>query len=229
MNKLLQILSLAAIAAVVTVGCAKKPKLNLTHLRETPQTDVNALANNGDTGEPLFTGAGFDPSGAGNGNVGNGGDDLNGANGANGTNGANGGASGWQNMNASLQTGGDAANFLLNGKDWKDRIYFDYNKIAIKPDQRTVLDSLAAYLNANPKAAVVIEGHADQRGTEEYNRALSERRAISIRDYLENLGIARARMLTIGYGEDKPVVPNASSESEYRLNRRGQFLVGDKK
>ena len=229
---------MAAVAAVVSVGCAKAPKLNLTHLRETPQNDANALAtNNGDTSEPLFTGAGFDPSGADNGNGFNGGNGINGGNDVNGINGGNGGAQGnggataggWQEMTTSLQAGGDAANFLANSKDWKDRIYFDYNKIAIKPDQRYVLDVLAAYLSSNPKAAVVIEGHADQRGTEEYNRALSERRAISIRDYLENLGVARDRMLTIGYGEDKPVIPNASSESEYRLNRRGQFLIGDKK
>ena len=222
MNKLLKTLSLAAVAALLTVGCAKKPKLNLTHLRESPQnTNDSALfGNNGETGEPMFTGAGFDPSGADNGNGnGNGGDNGNGAV-------ANGG---WQDMTTSLQAGGDAANFLANGKEWKDRIYFDYNKISIKPDQRYVLDVLAAYLSSNPKTAIVIEGHADQRGTEEYNRALSERRAISIRDYLENLGVTRDRMLTIGYGEDKPVVPNASSESEYRLNRRGQFLVGDKK
>ena len=134
-------------------------------------------------------------------------------------------------MGAAVALDSAAQNFLANGtaQTWSDRVYFDFNKSDIRASERPVLDAVAAFLAANPNKVLVIEGHTDQRGTEEYNRSLSERRAMALRDYIANMGVARNRMMTIGYGEDKPVVARPTSESEYRLNRRGQFLIGDKK
>ena len=72
----------------------------------------------------------------------------------------------------------------------------------------------------------MIEGHCDERGSDEYNRSLSERRSLAVKDYLASLGVNAARMRTVSYGEDRPDVPNARTEQEHQLNRRAQFLVG---
>ncbi|NLZ62585.1 MAG: OmpA family protein, partial [Lentisphaerae bacterium] len=69
----------------------------------------------------------------------------------------------------------------------------------------------------------------DERGSDEYNRGLSERRALSVWEYLQTLGVAGDRMKTVSYGEDRPVVANATSESEHQQNRRAEFLLGTKK
>ena len=75
-----------------------------------------------------------------------------------------------------------------------------------------------------PSAAVQVEGHCDERGTEEYNRALGERRALAAREALIGLGIASDRVDTISYGEDKPAVPG-HNESAWSKNRRGAFVL----
>ena len=203
--------SLAVAVALMTAGCAKTPKLNLIELRN----NGAEIANNADTGKEPFNGVGFDP-----------------ANNANSpeflpADGANNG--GWGSMNAPVAGDDPAANFLANASAWNKKVYFEYNRHEIKASERPVLDELAKYLTDNPKKGVVIEGHCDERGSDEYNRALSEKRAIVIKDYLANLGIAQERMLTVPCGEDKPDVPNASTPKEHSLNRRGQFQIGDKK
>jgi peptidoglycan-associated lipoprotein len=102
------------------------------------------------------------------------------------------------------------------------RIYFDYDKATLRPEARDTLDRLAAWLRATPGAAVTIAGHADERGTEEYNLALGDQRAKVARDYLVRLGIDGDRVETISYGEERPAV-SGSSEDAWQQNRRGEL------
>ena len=92
--------------------------------------------------------------------------------------------------------------------------------------ERPKLDSLVEHLRANPTFRVVIEGHTDERGSDEYNRALAERRSLSVQVYLQNQGIEESRMQTVSYGEDRPAVPHAKTEADHQKNRRAEFLVG---
>ena len=105
-----------------------------------------------------------------------------------------------------------------------DRVFFDFDKYNVRPDQRGTVEALAAWLDTNPSVTLSIEGHCDERGTREYNLALGERRANSVRDYLVALGINPARLSTVSYGEEKPAVLG-SNESAWAQNRRGVFVV----
>jgi len=99
-------------------------------------------------------------------------------------------------------------------------IYFAYDSDVLVASERANLDKIAAYLNNHNRLGLVIEGHCDSRGTDEYNRALGERRANAIRAYLAERGVADSRMKTVSYGEDKPAVAG-SGDSIWRQNRRG--------
>ena len=99
-------------------------------------------------------------------------------------------------------------------------IYFAYDSDVLVPSETANLDKIAAYLNNHPSLGLVIEGHCDSRGTDEYNRALGERRANAIRAYLAGRGVADAKMKTVSYGKDKPAV-DGSGEGIWRQNRRG--------
>ena len=99
-------------------------------------------------------------------------------------------------------------------------IYFAYDSDMLVPSETGKLDRIAEYLSDKPVLGVLIEGHCDQRGTDEYNRALGERRANAIRAYLAGRGVADNRLKTISYGKDKPEV-QGSGESVWRQNRRG--------
>ncbi len=99
-------------------------------------------------------------------------------------------------------------------------IYFAYDSDLLVPSETANLDRIATYMSDKPELGLLIEGHCDQRGTEEYNRALGERRANAIRAYLAGKGVADTRMKTISYGEDKPAV-EGSGELVWRQNRRG--------
>ena len=84
-------------------------------------------------------------------------------------------------------------------------IYFDFDQAGVRPSMTEVLAANAEYLQSVPNAMVTIEGNSDERGTNEYNLALGERRAINSRQYLINLGIAGDRMRTLSYGEERPL------------------------
>ncbi|GLS91964.1 peptidoglycan-associated lipoprotein [Psychromonas marina] len=84
-------------------------------------------------------------------------------------------------------------------------INFEFDKSAIAPRFTMILDAHAKYLVANPDTSIVIEGHADEKGTPEYNIALGERRANSVATYLENMGVAANQLSVVSYGEEKPV------------------------
>jgi peptidoglycan-associated lipoprotein len=103
-------------------------------------------------------------------------------------------------------------------------IYFAYDQDRIGSSERTKLEKVAEYLQKNPGVCVIIEGHCDERGSEEYNRALGERRAIAIKDYLAQLGIPDTRMKTISYGEERPAV-EGSTISVFAKNRRGELIA----
>jgi peptidoglycan-associated lipoprotein len=105
-----------------------------------------------------------------------------------------------------------------------DNIYFDFDKSELKPEARAVLVKKAEYLKKNREYAVRIEGNCDERGTNEYNLALGERRAHAAFDFLESLGVSENRMSTISYGEERPLDPR-SGEEAWAKNRNDQFKL----
>jgi peptidoglycan-associated lipoprotein len=104
------------------------------------------------------------------------------------------------------------------------RIYFDYDKYNLDDEAIATLADNAAVLMDNPSIKIRIEGNCDERGTEEYNLALGEKRALAARDYLVNFGIAADRISVISYGEERPVDP-ASNEKAWAKNRRDEFHI----
>src|SRR6185312_21837 len=105
-----------------------------------------------------------------------------------------------------------------------DDIHFDFDTYDIRADAARILDANARWMKANPAALVLIEGHADERGTNEYNLALGERRAKATRDYLVSVGIDAGRITVISYGEERPVCTE-KAEGCWAKNRRAHFLV----
>jgi peptidoglycan-associated lipoprotein len=103
-------------------------------------------------------------------------------------------------------------------------VHFDYDRSEVKPSERSKLTSAADFLKANAADAVKIEGHCDERGTEEYNRALGERRALALREALVGMGIDAGRVDTISYGKDRPEDPG-HNEAAHAKNRRGVFIL----
>jgi peptidoglycan-associated lipoprotein len=102
-------------------------------------------------------------------------------------------------------------------------VYFDYDKSAIRSDAAEALRGNASVVKANADwGQVTIEGNTDERGSEEYNLALGERRAMAVKRYLVDLGVSNSRLRTVSFGEAKPAVPG-HDESAYRYNRRSDF------
>ena len=103
-------------------------------------------------------------------------------------------------------------------------VYFDFDKYDIRPEDAKTLDANAAWLKSNAENLVLIEGHCDERGTNEYNLALGERRAKATMNYLVSQGIQANRITIISYGEERPVC-NEKTEACWAKNRRANFLV----
>ncbi len=103
-------------------------------------------------------------------------------------------------------------------------ILFNYDQFSLTPQARAILDGVADWLKNNPSKLVLIEGHCDERGTNEYNLALGDRRANSAKTYLTQLGINAARIYTISYGEERPAALG-STEAAWAKNRRGEFKL----
>lgn len=117
----------------------------------------------------------------------------------------------------------DAATQRL--QDALDAIYFDYDRSTLRPDAVSTLKNHADSIRDFPTwALVTIEGHCDERGSEEYNLALGDRRADAVKRYLVTLGIPGDRIRTVSYGELKPSV-QGHDEGAWRYNRRAEFLV----
>jgi peptidoglycan-associated lipoprotein len=107
------------------------------------------------------------------------------------------------------------------------RVHFAFDKADIRPDDAKILDASAAYLKANPNQLVLIEGHCDERGTNEYNLALGERRAKAAMNYLVSNGVAAARITTISYGEERPLCAE-KNEACWSRNRNDTFLTKER-
>lgn len=123
-----------------------------------------------------------------------------------------GSATGGGQQTASATAGGP-------GQIASDRVFFEYDRADLKPQARSTVETWAAWLRENPSSRVTIEGHADERGTREYNLALGERRAQSAKNYLVALGINPNRVRIISYGKERPAVPG-HTESAWSKNRR---------
>lgn len=106
-----------------------------------------------------------------------------------------------------------------DGQPIATTFYFDFDRSELKPRARTLLSGHAAYLRDNPDVRLTIEGHADERGTREYNLALGERRAASVRSYLQSLGVRGSQLSIVSYGEERPVDPG-HNEAAWAKNRR---------
>lgn len=103
-------------------------------------------------------------------------------------------------------------------------VYFDFDRYNLTKEATGILSENASILMDNPSITVLIEGHCDERGTEEYNLALGEKRAITARDFLVRFGIAKPRISVISYGEERPLDPG-HDEAAWEKNRRAAFVI----
>ena len=105
-----------------------------------------------------------------------------------------------------------------------DRVLFVVDQSPLSPEGRNILIGQAQWLNSNPNYAIIIEGHADEQGTREYNLALGARRASAVQDFLISQGVAPSRMQTVSYGKERPIAI-CSEESCYAQNRRAVTVL----
>ena len=119
---------------------------------------------------------------------------------------------------------GSRADFLQSVP--ADRVFFDTDEYSLTSEAQSVLQAQVQWLTRNPQVNITIEGHADERGTREYNLGLGDRRATSVRNYLESLGVAPHRMTTISWGKERPEV-FGSTEAAWAQNRRAVTVVPD--
>lgn len=116
---------------------------------------------------------------------------------------------------------GSAEDFIVNVGD---RVFFGFDKFDLTPEATATLDRQAGWLKTYKSVTITIEGHADERGTREYNLALGERRANSVKSYLTAQGVDAARVQTISYGKERPQVVG-SNEAAWTQNRRGVTVI----
>jgi len=210
LKKLFILTATIALCCAIT-GCQSKPKIDFGNLNNLSK-DAGA-GKGGAAGEDGFVQG---PDGGIGGGVNGKSDSL-------------GGSDTWKSGDNSLQLDG-AGTALLNPERWTDCVvYFAYNQSELQSSERSKVDALVDYLSKNPKTGVCIEGNTDERGSDEYNRALGERRAISVKNYITNCGIDATRIITVSNGEDKPAVPNAATDEDHQRNRRAEFVIGDLK
>ena len=118
-----------------------------------------------------------------------------------------------------------AAQILAAKKRFQyEDIHFEYDSSELSDEAKTGLKEKAAWLKGNNSIIVSIEGHCDERGTTEYNLALGDRRANTVKSYLVNLGVSASRLKTISYGEEKPM-DSGKTETAFRNNRRAHFAI----
>ncbi|HKA36617.1 MAG TPA: peptidoglycan-associated lipoprotein Pal [Thermoanaerobaculia bacterium] len=112
----------------------------------------------------------------------------------------------------------------LNRQGYLKDAFFDYDQSVLRADAREALNADAGWLKKYPSTRLLIEGHCDERGTEEYNLALGDRRAAAVREYLAALGVTAARVQTVSYGKERPFC-GEENEPCYQQNRRGHLLI----
>ena len=216
-------LAIAAMVVLTGVGCKKTPK-GVTSIPRTNLTPVgeDATANiklpPGQTGKgPANGGRLPGDDGLGGKTLGNGTD----PNGSNGTTGKPFDPNDPKNSDQSRPTGDvtDHPEILA-----AETVYFDYDRSSVKSSEVPKVQRVATYLKSNATALLRVEGNCDERGTEEYNRSLGERRALAVRELLVASGIAPDRVSTVTFGEDKPADPG-HDEAAWSKNRRAAFVV----
>ncbi len=117
------------------------------------------------------------------------------------------------------------SNYNRNSEIFKaDTVYFDFDRSDVKSGERKKINDVAAYMKAHPTDALSIEGHCDERGTEEYNRALGERRALALREEVVRQGVNADMVVTTSFGKDRPADPG-HNEAAWGKNRRGEFIL----
>ena len=145
------------------------------------------------------------------------------------------GAGGSEGLDA---TGGSGSNLSFAGDNQSDAykrehgrsspemrpIYFEFDQSSIRSDQIPSMEHNGSYLKSNPTRSVLVEGNTDDQGTNEYNLALGERRAVAARNYLVEFGIEESRIRTVSYGEERPLF-TGQSEDEFAHNRRDDFIL----
>lgn len=107
-----------------------------------------------------------------------------------------------------------------------ETVYFAFDDFTLSSDAQSKLDALSNHLKSAQNAVVQIEGHCDERGSTEYNLALGQRRAQSVKDYLVKLGVDASRLSIISYGEEKPAA-DGHDESAWSKNRRAEFMISN--
>ena len=129
-------------------------------------------------------------------------------------------------LTSDSDTSSEAASDAMSDVDIGEpyvKIYFDYDQDALREDALSDLLKVSRLMKDNPKYTLLVEGHADERGTREYNLALSERRAKAVEDFLSASGVSSFNVEVVGYGEEKPV-DNGSNESAWSQNRRAELF-----
>jgi peptidoglycan-associated lipoprotein len=188
------------VLSVVLVGCAKRPA---TTQAAAPAPTGAAATTPGATTAAAQPSSGGAPSGGGTT--------------------SSGGATTPAPAPAAPTTARPAPSEFTAVADLKD-IHFDFDKYDIRPSDAKTLDGNASWLKSNPNHLVLIEGHCDERGTNEYNLALGERRAKSTMNYLVSQGVQASRITIISYGEERPTCSQKTEEC-WAKNRRAHFLV----
>ena len=194
LNKFVNLLVIGLVLTVAASGCRKKP-VNVTNL---PGAKAGAVPDM-PAGEPIK------PDGSLTGEP---------------------GAIGADTTGGTPSNPADAhAGWLEDAQTLKsDTVYFAFDSSVLRASEQPKVAAVADYLKANPAKAVRIEGNCDERGTEEYNRSLGERRALALREELIRLGIDPTRVDTISYGKDRPADPG-HDETAWSKNRRDDFIV----
>jgi peptidoglycan-associated lipoprotein len=218
------------VASVVLTGCPKKPA---------PQAGTGP---GGGAGPTVAGGSGSGAGGAGTGAGGGGtmgsGPGAGGAMGSGGAGAGGTGAGGAGSTGAGGAGGAGAGGAAATGttipslpspKEFVESaalrdVFFDFDRYDVRAGDKGTLDENAKWLKSNQSALLLIEGHADERGTNEYNLALGERRAKATRDYLVSVGIDAGRITVISYGEERPTCTE-KTEACWAKNRRAHFLV----
>jgi peptidoglycan-associated lipoprotein len=206
-------------ASVVLTGCPKKPA---------PQAGTGPGGGAGPTVAGSGSGAGGAGSGArgasgsGPGSAGSMGGAGSGAGGASGSGAGGAGAGGGAATGTTIPSLPSPKEFVESAA-LRD-VFFDFDRYEVRAGDKGTLDENAKWLKSNQSALLLIEGHTDERGTNEYNLALGERRAKATRDYLVSVGIDEGRITVISYGEERPVCTD-KTEACWAKNRRAHFLV----
>ena len=213
-------IGILVLAAGLLAGCPKRPEVQAVQPVSPGAAGSEASSGAGAAGGGAVTQPGAGGAGAG------------GATAGGGAGAAGGGQTGAGEGGAAVAAGPATGTTIpalpspgefVETKDLTD-IHFDFDKSDIREVDRAVLDANVAWLRQNAKVLVLVEGHCDERGTNEYNLALGERRAKATREYLESAGIDAARVTIISYGKERPLCTD-SNEACWQKNRRAHFLI----